>query len=268
MSSLESLLQRERIIIGSGLAALTALAWVYVWKGAGTGMSALTMTKFALFPHLIPEPMPDMAMPPISWVTVVLMWWVMMIAMMVPSAAPLILLYGRVMRHAEAQRQTASTYLQTSLLTTGYLIAWLAFSLVSTVLQYTLQRAGLVSQMMLWSRSSWLSAVVLATAGFYQLSPLKNSCLRRCRGPAQFVARHMRYGPVGALRLGIEHGAWCVGCCWMLMTLLFVGGVMNLAWIAMLALLVLVEKIAPRGEFTGRVAGGLLIVWSVATLLI
>jgi len=268
VSTVESVLQRERIVIGAGLAVLTVLAWVYVWRGAGMGMSALAMTKLALFPHLTPEPMPDMIMPPITWVTVTLMWWVMMVAMMVPSAAPLILLYGRVMRHAEGQRHVASAYLQTTLLTTGYLAAWLAFSIVATALQYAFQRTGLISHMMLWSQSTWLSAIVLAGAGLYQLSPLKLACLKHCRGPADFIGKHMRQGNAGALIMGIEHGAWCVGCCWMLMALLFVGGVMNLVWIALIALLVLVEKVTPQGEWTGRIAGGSLIVWSIATLLI
>ncbi len=267
MSALEGVLKRERALVATGLAALTLLSWVYIWHGAGMGMSALAMTKVALFPHLTPEPMPDMVMSPIAWLTVVAMWWVMMIAMMTPSAAPLILLYGGVMRHAAKQDQTAATYIPTVFLVAGYLLVWLAFSTVATALQYALQRAGLISPMMLWSQSALLSAAVLAMAGLYQLSPLKHACLKHCRGPVQFLTQHMRKGNLGALTMGIEHGAWCVGCCWMLMALLFVGGVMNLVWIALLALLVLIEKIAPRGVIAGRIAGGVLIAWSVVTLM-
>lgn len=268
MSVLEVALKRERILVVAGLVALTLLSWVYLADGAGMGMTALAMTKLALFPHLTPEPMPNMAMPVAAWYTVVAMWWVMMIAMMLPSAAPLVLIYGRVIRHAASQSQSTTTTASIVFLVAGYLLAWLAFSAIAAALQYAFQRAGLISQMMLWSQSSWLSATMLGVAGVYQLSPLKNACLRRCRGPVQFLAQHMRQGNMGALRMGLEHGAWCVGCCWMLMALLFVGGVMNLVWIALLSALVLIEKLAPRGIIAGRFAGILLIAWSVATLLV
>jgi predicted metal-binding membrane protein len=268
VSTLEAALKRERAIVVAALVALTLLSWLYIWRGAGMGMTALAMTKLALFPHLTPEPMPDMAMPPIAWIAVVAMWWVMMIAMMTPSAAPLVLLYGRVMRHAAVQDPATTIYIPTAFLVAGYLFVWLAFSTAATALQYGLQRAGLISQMMLWSQSALLSAAVLGIAGLYQLSPLKRACLQQCRGPAQFLTQHMRKGNIGALRMGIEHGAWCVGCCWMLMVLLFVGGVMNLVWIALLAVLVLVEKLAPRGVIASRIAGIVLIAWSVATLVV
>jgi predicted metal-binding membrane protein len=268
VSALETALKRERTIVVAGLVALTLLAWIYILQGAGMGMTALAMTKVALFPHLTPEPMADMALPTISWLTVVAMWWVMMIAMMIPSAAPLILLYGRVMQHAAAQTRTTTHFIPTAFLVTGYLSVWLAFSVAAAALQYALQRAGLISQMMLWSQSALLSAVVLGIAGIYQLSPLKRACLSQCRGPAQFLAQHMRQGKLGALRMGIEHGAWCLGCCWMLMVLLFVGGVMNLIWIALLAVLVLIEKLAPQGVMAGYIAGVVLIAWCVATLMV
>jgi len=268
VSALETTLTRERTIVVAGLVALTLLAWIYILQGAGMGMTALAMTKVALFPHLTPEPMADMAMPTISWITIVAMWWVMMIAMMIPSTAPLILLYGRVLRHAAAQNQTTTRFIPTAFLLAGYLLVWLAFSVAAAALQCALQRAGLISQMMLWSQSALLSAAVLGIAGIYQFSPLKRVCLVQCRGPAQFLAQHMRQGMLGALRMGIEHGAWCVGCCWILMVLLFVGGVMNLVWIALLAVLVLIEKLAPRGAIAGYSVGTLLIAWSVATLLV
>ena len=118
------------------------------------------------------------------------------------------------------------------------------------------------------SQSRWLSAVVLIAAGVYQLSPLKNACLSHCRAPAAFLSRHWSPGALGALRAGALHGAFCVGCCWMLMALLFVGGVMNLAWIAALAVLVLIEKLFPAGQWVGRAAGVALIVWGTATLLV
>ena len=267
MNPLEAVLRHERAFIMAALAALTALAWLYVWQGAGMGMTALAMTQAALFPHLTPEPMPGMVMAPIAWTTVVLMWWVMMVAMMTPSAAPLVLLYGRVLRHAAGQGQSGASIAPSFFLAGGYLLVWLAFSIAATVLLYVLQRAGLVSQMMLWSQNAILSAAVLAGAGIYQFTPLRNACLAHCRSPMQFLTRHMRTGNVGAMTLGIEHGAWCVGCCWLLMSLLFVFGVMNLLWIALLAVLVQVERLAPRGVLVSRLIGVILIGWSIATLL-
>lgn len=268
MTRLDALLRRERAVVAAALALLVLLAWIYLWRGAGTGMSALDMTKLTLFPHAQAEPMSGMTPPPYLWSVALAMWWVMMIAMMMPSAAPLILLYGRVLRHSADKKQIGATYTLPLLLAAGYLIAWLAFSMVATILQYALQRAALMSSMMLWSKNAWLSAAVLIGAGVYQLSPLKQSCLKHCRSPMQFLTRRWQPGLRGALVMGLEHGAWCVGCCWLLMLLLFIGGVMNLVWIALLALLVLVEKLAPNGAVASRMSGAVLIVWGVITLAV
>jgi predicted metal-binding membrane protein len=230
------------------------------------GMSARDMTILTLFPHAHPEPMPGMAAPATTTITLIAMWWVMMIAMMAPSAAPLILLYARVLRHsAPPAPSRASHYL---LLVAGYFIAWLGFSVVAAGLQMLLARAGLISSMVFWSKSVWLSAAVLIGAGVYQLSPLKRACLNHCRGPVSFLTRRPRVGPRGALLLGLEHGAWCIGCCWMLMALLFVGGVMNIVWIALLGALVLAEKIVPRPMAVSVATGIVLIVWGAATLFV
>jgi predicted metal-binding membrane protein len=210
----------------------------------------------------------DMQPSHFAWTIVVAMWWVMMVAMMLPSAAPLVLLYGRVLRHARADAPPGAVYAPSAFLAAGYLAVWLAFSIVAAALQYVLAPAGLISATTWWSGSAALSAVVLAAAGLYQLSPLKRTCLTHCRGPVEFLTRHWRPGRLGAFAMGVRHGAWCVGCCWMLMTLLFVGGIMNLAWIALLALLVLVEKLAPAGPLVGRIAGVLLLVWAVATMVV
>jgi predicted metal-binding membrane protein len=193
------------------------------------------------------------------------MWWVMMIAMMTPSAAPFVLLYGLVMRRHSA---TGKAYVPTAILLGGYLAVWLVFSLCAATLQQLLQPGGLISSMMLWSKSSILSATVLAAAGLYQISPLKRACLTQCRGPVQFLTRYWRPGSNGAFLMGVQHGAFCVGCCWMLMALLFVGGVMNLVWIALLTLVVLIEKLSPAGASIGKLSGVLLLVWAVATLLV
>lgn len=263
MIGIEDLLRRERAVSASGLAALAVLAWVYVWQGAGMGMSAIDMTTLSLFPHRQPDLAGEMDS---SWPVAVAMWWVMMVAMMTPSAAPLVLLYGVVLRrHA---RNGKSAYLPSLLLLTGYLVAWLVFAIAAAALQKALQPAGLLSQMMLWSKSAMLSAGVLAAAGLYQLSDLKHACLAQCRSPVRFLTEHWRPGRFGSFVLGVRHGAYCVGCCWVLMALLFVGGVMNLVWIAVLTLFVLVEKLAPAGPTFGRLSGGLLIAWAVATLVI
>jgi predicted metal-binding membrane protein len=260
---IEAVLRRERAVIAAGLGAVVALAWFYLWQGAGMGMSAIDMTTLSLFPHLQPDDMGEMDS---TWPVVVSMWWVMMIAMMTPSAAPLVLLYGFVLRRHAAAGQNA--YLPSLLLLAGYLVVWLAFAVVAATLQKLLQPAGLLSEMMLWSKSAALSAAVLAAAGLYQLSDFKHICLTQCRSPVRFLTEHWRPGRFGSFVLGARHGAYCVGCCWMLMALLFVGGVMNLIWIAVLTLLVLVEKLTPAGEIIGKVSGGLLIVWAAATLLV
>jgi predicted metal-binding membrane protein len=289
-SAMERLLKRDRAITLAGLVLLCALAWGYVATGAGLGMSAWEMTSVSLFPHTRPTlvEMPGMEMPGMDvggmkmaaepaisppwqmsdWALNVAMWWVMMIAMMTPSAAPAILLYAQVHRHAAAQGQVPDRVAPTGAFAAGYLSVWLGFSIVATGLYWLLERTGLVSAVLMGSQSRWLSGGVLLAAGVYQLSPLKRVCLARCRTPTEFLSRHWRPGAGGALRLGVLHGAYCVGCCWLLMALLFVGGVMNLVWVAVLAVLVLVEKVAPAGLWVGRVVGVALMAWGVATFFV
>jgi predicted metal-binding membrane protein len=275
----ERLLKRDRVITLTGLTALCALAWLYIVTGAGLGMSAWEMTTLALFPHQhAREVMPSMpgmdmvATAPMwgfaTWALMITMWWIMMIAMMTPSATPTILLYAHVHRHALAQGQIQDKLAPTGAFAAGYLLVWLGFAATAATLHWALERAGLVSAMMMGSQSRLLSGAVLITAGLYQLSPLKNICLAHCRTPTSFLSRHWRPRALGALRLGAMHGGYCVGCCWLLMALLFVGGVMNLTWIAALAILVLVEKVLPPGQWVGRGVGIALIVWGVATLVV
>jgi predicted metal-binding membrane protein len=276
----ERLLKRDRVITFTGLAALCALAWVYMVTGAGIGMSVWDTTTLALFPHQqVPDQMPSMpgmdmnATAPgwmawglATWALMIAMWWIMMIAMMTPSAAPTILLYARVHRHALAQGQDKLA--PTGAFAVGYLLVWLGFAAAAATLQWGLEAAGLVPATVMGSGSRWLSGAVLISAGLYQFSPLKNICLAHCRTPASFLSRHWRPRALGALRLGAMHGAYCVGCCWMLMALLFVGGVMNLAWIGALAILVLIEKTFPLGQWVGRGIGVALIAWGIATLAV
>jgi predicted metal-binding membrane protein len=255
-TALENLLRRDRVIIIGGLIIISALAWCYVMTGAGTGMNVRAMTRIAISPGAFAS---DTAMPQqwtgAYWAIMVAMWWVMMIAMMVPSAAPMILLYARVTRHEQKSGRLAKGVVPTAAFVCGYLIAWLVFSVLASVLQFYLEGASLVHSMLMWSLNSWLSAGLLFAAGLYQITPYKQTCLRHCRSPAHFLSSHWRPGHLGALRMGIEHGAFCVGCCWALMALLFVGGIMNLLWIAGLAVVVLVEKVVPRGAWVARAAG-------------
>jgi predicted metal-binding membrane protein len=258
-----ALLRHERPVILCGIVAVVVLSWAYLWQGAGMGMTALDMTTLSLFPHRQTSVEGSMEA---SWWIVAAMWWVMMIAMMTPSATPLVLLYSKVL---ERQPQSlAGRYAATSLLMLGYLVMWLAFALVAATLQKMLEPTGLISAMMLWSRSAALSAGVLAAAGLYQFSGAKRACLTQCRSPVHFLTRYARPGIGAGFMLGMRHGAFCVGCCWLLMALLFVGGIMNLIWIAALMLFVLVEKLMPAGAAFGRVSGALMMAWAVATLLV
>ena len=189
-----------------------------------------------------------------GWPLIFAMWAAMMVAMMLPSAAPAILLYARVHRHSAGSDGAPPT----GAFLAGYLTCWMAFSASAATLHHALEGDALANR--------YITAAVLIAAGLYQLSPLKDACLARCRSPAQFLTRHYRPGPRGALRLGALHGAFCVGCCWLLMALLFVGGVMNLAWVAGLTLLVAAEKLLPGGKWIARIAGIAFIGWGAYLL--
>ena len=231
-------LRHERLIAAAGAVLLILLSWLFVLGGAGMHSGQMAA----------------MEAPPFS--ALVLMWWVMMAAMMLPSATPAILLYGRVREMRQRDPAIADTWV----FMLGYLAIWLLVSLVAASAQWLLIGTAMTVS------SPVPGAGVLVAAGLYQLSPLKSACVHECRSPAQFISRHWRSGRSGAVRLGLLHGAYCVGCCWLLMALLFVGGVMNLLWIAGLTLLVAIEKLAPRGPLTGRIAGFALIAWGVAKL--
>lgn len=242
MSSAPDLTSRvlghERLIVAGGVALLAALAWWFVLDGAG-----------------VAEPM-RMA-EPTAFAALVLMWWVMMVAMMLPSATPAILLYARVRQ----MRNGDGAISQTWVFLAGYAAIWLLFSLAAAGLQRLVTGGSMALD------HPVAEAAVLIAAGLYQLSPLKSACLGQCRTPAQFISAHWRPGAAGAVRLGLLHGAYCVGCCWMLMALLFVGGVMNLAWIVVLTLVVVLEKLTPGGDWIGRAAGVALILWGAVLLL-
>jgi predicted metal-binding membrane protein len=254
------LLKRDRVIVVAGLAVVVGLSWGYVLTGAGMDMTALQMTAM---PAGVEPGQATSPWTPAYGLLMLAMWWVMMIAMMVPSAAPMILLFATVNRR---QREAGGTFVPTGIFLSGYLLAWGGFSLVAVALQWGLERATLLSAMMA-STSAVFGAALLLAAGIYQLTPLKQACLRHCRSPLHFVTRGWRRGRRGALRMGLEHGAFCLGCCWFLMGLLFYGGVMNLYWIAGLAVLVLVEKTVPAGHWLGLAIGVGLILWGGTVLV-
>jgi predicted metal-binding membrane protein len=187
----------------------------------------------------------------------------MMVAMILPSATPMVLLFATMNRK---RKQDGTSYVPTTVFASAYLLVWAGFSLLAIALQWGLEAAALLSPM-LTSASALLSAGLLIAAGIYQLTPLKQACLKHCRSPLQFVFTGWRDGPAGAFRMGVEHGVYCVGCCWFLMGLLFFGGVMNLYWIGGIAVLVLLEKTIPAGHWLSRALGVLLMAWGGIILL-
>lgn len=252
-SAVERGLRHDRLLVIAGLVVVIALSWAYLLTGAGTL-----------------QDMGGMLMPMSSgpWTLghaalMLAMWVVMMAAMMLPSAAPMFLLYATIARGRRANGGRAKGSGAFGL---GYVVIWAAFSVGAVVLQFGLEKVAMLSPMM-EATSVALVAVILIAAGIYQWTPLKQACLRHCRSPLEFVLTYWRNGVWGAFVMGARHGVYCVGCCWVLMLLLFVGGVMNLVWIAGIALFILVEKLAPAGHWVGRGVGVLLMAWGVATLL-
>lgn len=247
-SLLEAVLRRDRLVLVAGLVAVVAMSWGWLLSGAGMEMGPVEMTAMARMDGWLMQPA---AWTPLYAVLIFTMWWVMMVAMMVPSAAPMLLLFARVNRKDKA---AGAPLAPTALFATGYLLAWGGFGIFATALQWGLESARLLSPMMAMT-NRWFGAGILVAAGLWQLTPFKAVCLHHCRSPLDFLISNWREGRFGALRMGLEHGAFCIGCCWFLMALLFFGGVMNLYWIAGLAVFVLLEKTIPLGHWLGRLAG-------------
>ena len=262
-AALETLFKRDRVIVGGALCALILLSWIALLAGAGTGMDPAAMSGWWIPPV---TPSSGALWTPAYWVVAFFMWAVMMVAMMLPSASPMVLLYARVVRQAEGGRARKASA-SIAAFASGYLTLWILFSAIAVIAQNVLERTAALSAMMS-SRSVLLSGMLLVAAGLYQFTPLKAACLRHCRGPAAFIAAHWHPGVAGGWRMGILHGAHCVGCCAALMLLPFVGGVMNLIWIAGLTLLVAVEKLAPFGPLTARALGVALIGGGAALLVL
>jgi predicted metal-binding membrane protein len=245
---LQSALHRDRVVVGAGLASVTVLAWAYV----------IHMGRVMSPQAAMAMPMPgDAGAPELGWL--VPMWIVMMVAMMVPSAAPTILLFASVARRRRASGvPTASA----AVFTLGYILVWAGYATIAAIGQWKLHRLALLSPAMV-SASPWLGGGLLIGAGIYQWLPLKEACLSRCRSPLGFLSAEWREGTRGALVMGLRHGTFCVGCCGLLMALLFVAGVMNLLWVAVIAIFVLAEKLGPSSHRLGRVAGLLMIGWGI-----
>lgn len=243
---------RDRLVVGGGLASLTLVAWGYLLHLAA-GMDSQS-GEGAM------ELAPEIASPQLrAWggeeiLALFVMWAVMMVAMMVPSVAPLVMMFARAKRKRGDRHVVGSVWL----LLLGYLVAWTGFSAVATAAQWGLHDAALLSPMMV-TTSSAVAGLLLIAAGVFQLTPLKHACLAHCRSPLGFLQSNWRSGPRGVFVMGSRHGLYCVGCCWLLMALLFVAGVMNLLYVAAIAAFVLIEKIAPRGVLVGRLTGAILI---------
>jgi predicted metal-binding membrane protein len=254
ISALEMILRRDRMIVLAGLTGVAALAWVYILYLARS-MSAMDMGSM---PMAMDMSTPQM----VSWtaldfVLTFMMWAVMMVAMMVPSAAPMILVFATVSRRQRAQHRP---FVPTGVFLLGYITVWSGFAVAATVAQWGLHTVALLSPTMV-STSPVFGGALLIAAGLFQWSPLKHRCLTHCRGPLGFLMAEWREGTKGVFAMGLRHGMFCLGCCWALMTLLLVLGVMNLLWIAVLAGFVLVEKVAPAGQWVSRVTGVLLVGW-------
>jgi predicted metal-binding membrane protein len=261
--TMETLFRRDDAVVLAAVVALILLAWLATIAGAGTGMDPFAMSGWSI--GVAQPPAPGTSWAPSYWLIVLFMWAVMMVAMMLPSASPMVLLYARVVRKAEGKDGAPRPRTAIAAFASAYLTIWILFSLLAVLLQWGLERTGVMSAMMSLS-PPLLAGALLIAAGLYQFAPLKAACLTHCRGPASFLARHWRPGVTGAWRMGLAHGAYCLGCCAVLMLLLFVGGVMNLVWIAGLTLLVAVEKLAPFGAALSKAMGAALIAGGVAFL--
>jgi len=252
-SPLETALRHDRAIVLTALAALVAVAWAYMI------FEAQKMNRTGICECLgLAMSGPDVQ----RWSTAAilplfLMWSEMMVAMMIPSAAPVILTFARVNRERRSQQRP---YVATALFVGGYLAIWFGFSLVVAVAQWALHGVALVSEAMK-STTPLLGGGLLIAAGLFQFTPWKRACLDHCRSPLTFLLTEWREGAGGAVIMGLRHGAYCTGCCWLLMLLLFISGVMNMAWVAIITILVLLEKVLPRPLKIGFLSGAFFVAW-------
>lgn len=259
--------RRPQIGILAGALALTALAWAYVsWLAAHmavlpalSGMHRMHTTGSAMMaPGFVPWT-------PVHFLFIFAMWAIMMVAMMTPSVTPMVLIYARV---AQQSLPAGRAAVPAAWFAAGYLAAWCLFSVLAALAQWALDALTLLTPMMTGASREFGGAVLIAV-GIYQWLPVKEACLAHCRAPLSFMQRHggFRMNAAGSLRLGMLHGGYCIGCCWALMAVLFVTGVMNLLWIAALMIAVLLEKVLPYGRGFARLTGAIAIaagVWMIA----
>jgi predicted metal-binding membrane protein len=241
---------RDRVVVLSGLAACAALAWGYLLY-MSWGMAHMDTVDVAMMPSMTDWGAVDLLL-------VLAMWAVMMAAMMLPSSIPMVLCLASLAR----QRSQPVAYAKTSAFVLGYLLVWAGFSLLATLSQWGLLEARLVTPMMV-SATPLVGGGLLIVAGVFQFMPLKHRCLTKCASPLGFLLNEWRDGTLGAFIMGCRHGMYCVGCCGVLMALLFVFGVMNVVWIVALSIYVMLEKLLPRARGLPFAAGGLLIVWGL-----
>jgi predicted metal-binding membrane protein len=261
----DNILKRERLATIASLAGIVIISWIYLFRLAGQMASMdgemgdvmdMPGMDVGLSAGAISDPLVD-------FLLLAAMWAVMMLGMMLPAAAPTILLFAALERKRSLAPPSSG---RTPFFTAGYFVAWFAFSAIAAAAQETLSQIGWLSTMEMATTSSMLGGALFVVAGLYEFSPLKYSCLSHCRSPLEWLPHHYRPGATGALRMGIEHGLYCLGCCWVLMLLLFAVGVMNLLWIAALAAIVLAQKILPGGRHLARFAGAALVVCGVVLM--
>jgi predicted metal-binding membrane protein len=249
------MVRRERWILISGLTVLVLFAWVYLFY-LSNSMSQSDMRMGAGMQTAMPAPMPWSRS---EFLLTFLMWAVMMAGMMIPSAMPMVMIFDKLRR----QRHPGKTAIQyTGLFVAGYLAAWTAYSFFAALAQGWLHNKALLD-MNAAATSPLLGGLVLMAAGGYQFTKWKNACLRYCRSPLGYLMTEWRDGLDGAFRMGVQHGAFCLVCCWMLMALLFIVGVMNLLWGVVITVYVLIEKVAPKGQWISRAAGAGMLLWGV-----
>jgi predicted metal-binding membrane protein len=266
-SLIRSLPWRDRLAILAVIGVATVLSWVYLVDMAIDMDSMVRSDSMQEMGSGGDMAMDGGMMMMQDWtmkyfVAMLLMWTIMMIGMMVPTAAPMALIYAAIARKAAAQ---GTPLAPTATFVSGYVVMWIVFSLFATLAQWGLDEAALLSPMMV-SSSPAFGAVLLIGAGIYQMTPMKDACLQHCRSPAHFISKSWQPGAIGAFRMGLKHGAYCLGCCWILMGLLFFGGVMSLLWIAGITLFVFLEKVIPFGKLGGKIAGGGLVAWGLVGL--
>jgi predicted metal-binding membrane protein len=248
-TGIERILARDRAMVVASLITLVLLSWIYLailandmaagdMRLMGMGNTTFSMSDTSRWTL-------------ITFGFMLLMWCIMMIGMMIPSAAPMILLFAMISRKQSENRSPGTAI---ALFTAAYLVVWFGFSFLATFAQWLLNELTLLSPMMV-ANSRALTIGLLIGCGIYQLSPLKQACLGKCRSPLGFLTTRWQSGNAGALKMGLSHGIYCVGCCWLLMALLFLGGVMNLMWIVIIAVFVLAEKIVPRGDLIAGISG-------------